>query len=75
MNSGMLWYDNDPKTELNNKVSQAAAYYKKKYGHTPNMCYVHTSMLTDKSAKAGSINIKTTKSILPHHFWLGVNEK
>ena len=45
MNIGMLWFDNDKKTDLSDKIKRAASYYKEKYGQNPNLCFVHPSML------------------------------
>ena len=39
MNIGMLWFDNDPKTEIVAKVKEAASYYSQKYGKKPNICF------------------------------------
>ena len=45
MNIGMLWYDNDPKDDLDGKVKRAATFYQDKYGKSPTLCFVHPSML------------------------------
>ena len=45
MNIGMLWFDNDPKLNLDTKVERAVAYYRDKYGKTPTLCFVHPTML------------------------------
>jgi hypothetical protein len=45
MKTGMLWFDNDPKTDLMTKISEAAMYYQKKYGAKPDLCFIHPSML------------------------------
>jgi hypothetical protein len=45
MNTGMLWFDNDPKTALTAKIERAADYYRHKYGRDPNLCLIHPSML------------------------------
>ncbi|MBN1373686.1 MAG: hypothetical protein JW987_17235 [Anaerolineaceae bacterium] len=74
MRTGMLWFDNDPKAELSDKVLRAAAYYQKKYGLQPNLCFVHPSMLAAPSPRAGSIELRTSKQVLPNHLWLGVND-
>ena len=73
MNIGMLWFDNDPKTEIVAKVKEAASYYSQKYGKKPNICFVHPSMMNGEEKKAGGIAIKTNQSVLPNHFWIGVN--
>ncbi len=74
MNTGMLWFDNDSKTDLPTKIERAAAYYQKKYGTKPDLCFVHPSMMNEEAARAAGIEIKTTRSVLPHHLWLGVQE-
>ena len=45
MNTGMLWFDNDPKTALVVKIERAAEYYLKKYGRKPNLCLIHPTAL------------------------------
>jgi len=45
MNTGMMWYDADPKTTLSTKVERAAEYYERKYGRRPNTCLVNPRML------------------------------
>ena len=76
MNIGMLWFDNDTKSDLLTKVSRAASYYQNKYGKQPNICFVHPSMAQTKSEdqaiKTGKIEIRLTKSVRPHHFWIGI---
>jgi len=74
MNTGMLWFDNDPKTDLSNKIHQAAAYYQKKYGCWPNLCFVHPSVLKENEAKPRNMEIQPSALIQPNHLWLGVND-
>lgn len=71
MNTGMLWFDNDPQTELKTKVTKAASYYKKKYGKAPTLCFVHPNMVKKKKSSQGKIKIRTTVTILPNHIWIG----
>jgi hypothetical protein len=73
MNVGMLWFDNDPHTDLGKKVARAAAYYQNKYGQAPNLCFVHPSMVKEQPLKAGAIELRPSRSVLPNHFWLGIN--
>jgi hypothetical protein len=80
MNIGMLWYDNDPKVEFNTKIERAASYYHDKYGRNPNLCFVHPSMLGNGHSKedaaplkSGDILVRASRSVLPNHFWIGVN--
>jgi len=80
MKIGMLWFDNDPKIELTLKIERAAAYYRQKYGATPTTCIVHPSMLSEDTpiqgapaTKNGKLTIRTSRSVMPNHFWIGVN--
>jgi len=74
MKTGMLWFDNDPKTDLPTKISRAAAYYQKKYGQMPDVCFVHPTMMGGASLKPQGIDVRPTRQVLPHHLWLGVME-
>jgi hypothetical protein len=73
MDIGMLWYCENNKLTLEEKVQRAAAYYRDKYGQAPNLCYVHPSMAKD-GAQA-SIEVRTSRSIQTNHLWLGVNRE
>jgi hypothetical protein len=86
MNIGMLWFDNDPKAALTTKVERAATYYRNKYGRTPTLCFVHPSMLAALGVPAettgakdhrglvtAGVEIRSNRSVLPNHFWIGVN--
>lgn len=59
MEIGLLWFDNNPKLSLHEKVVEAAAYYQRKYRQQPNLCFVHPSMLTDADVQVGSILIRS----------------
>ncbi|MGB9674383.1 MAG: hypothetical protein ACPL3P_09615 [Anaerolineales bacterium] len=81
MDIGMLWFDNDPKTDLMDKILRAAAYYRHKYGKSPNLCFIHpTMMLTSNDNpvlggnKLSNVEVRTSKSVRPNYFWIGVNE-
>jgi len=82
---GMLWFDNDNKIELSTKIINATNYYINKYGRKPNICFVHPCMLPTSetkteveenkaiSLKTNGVEVRTTKSVLPNHLWLGIN--
>ena len=72
MNIGMLWFDNDPQIDIRTKLNRAIAYYQKKYGQTPDLCYVHPSMLPDKNINPSGVDLQPDQMILPNHFWIGL---
>lgn len=76
MNIGMLWFDNDPKVDLNTKVERAVAYYRNKYGLKPTLCYVHpkafpTPETPDERVVVNGVELQPSRSVLPHHLWIG----
>ncbi|RMF41854.1 MAG: hypothetical protein D6755_12175 [Anaerolineae bacterium] len=75
MDVGMLWFDNTPGRSLKEKIEQAAAYYQKKYGEHPNLCFVHPSMMNDENSSPGGMEVRTAPTVLPHHFWMGVERE
>jgi hypothetical protein len=72
VNIGMLWVDNDPQSELKQKIERATAYYRKQYGKTPDLCFVHPSMLGEMMS-TGKIEVRSSRSILPSHLWIGIH--
>jgi hypothetical protein len=79
MNTGMLWFDNDPKTALTAKIERAADYYRHKYGRDPNLCLVHPSMVPQgemkEHPKRNKITVRPYRPVLPGHLWIGIEEK
>lgn len=87
MEIGMLWFDNDKKTSIPNKVERAALYYQKKYGVNPDLCYVHPQMVSEEKEsmpeskqspyqdqiRIGQVLVLKNEKILPDHFWIGVS--
>lgn len=79
MEVGMLWFDNDAGSDLLTKVTRAAQYYASKYGNDPNLCFIHPSMILkdedndsgEEKISAGQVEVRLTRSVLPHHFWIG----
>lgn len=75
MKVGLLWFDNDRKRELENKVGRAARHYQCKFGRQPNVCYVHPSMLDGKPRQVGNVQVAPLPSVLQHHFFVGVENE
>ncbi len=83
MNTGMLWFDNDPKTALTAKIEQAVDYYRHKYGRDPNLCLIHPTMMENPASVGGAsekpligkIMVRPYRPVLPGHLWIGVEDK
>ena len=74
MKKGLLWFDNDKKTTLEEKILRAAEYYKQKYGKDLQICmvYQNADLSSIKDGKIGNIVVKPDRSILPNHLWLEI---
>jgi hypothetical protein len=68
---GMLWFNNDGKQPLSEKIIEAADFYYKKYSKKADLVYVHPTNLPDQVVIDG-IEVRTSTMILPNHLWLGV---
>lgn len=75
MNTGMLWFDNDPKTALAVKIERAVDYYRKKYGRVPNLCLINPGMVEKETSKKFKITVRPYRPVLPGHLWIGIEEK
>lgn len=75
MDFGMLWFDDNPAVSITEKVNKAANYYASKYGRKPTICFVNPGMLAaGGGGKSEGVEIRTSKTIQRHHFWLGVQQ-
>jgi len=65
------------------KVERAVLYYRDKYGKAPNLCFVHPTMIPNNDNKSTNksplnsqgVEIRTSDTMLPHHFWIGINRQ
>ncbi|NWF65257.1 MAG: hypothetical protein HXY38_13240 [Chloroflexi bacterium] len=77
MHTGLLWFDNDPRTTLSVKIQKAIEYYNKKFGRTPDLCLVHPSMLNTGQSQIhlGKMVVRAYRPVMPGHFWIGTEEQ
>jgi len=85
VNAGLLWFDDDPRASLEEKVGRAAQRYLQKFGRPATHCLVNPRDLagrTNGSETAlrirlaeGLILVAPTRHVLPHHFWVGISEE
>jgi|GEM_PF-340037 len=74
MDIGMLWYDDDHKRPLTERVGKAVDYYKAKYGVVPTVCFVNPVTLKDAPESAAGVQLRSARNVLVDHFWLGLGE-
>lgn len=71
MREGLLWFDDDPRREMAEKVRQAAARYRQKFGIAPEVCYVNDRAIDRAEVRIGDLRVMPASTVLPHHFWIG----
>ena len=75
MDIGMLWYDDDNKRPLGEKVARAVEHYKTKYGAVPTVCYVNPATLKEGGPETSAgVQIRKARNVLADHFWIGVGD-
>jgi hypothetical protein len=77
MHEGRMYFDNDSKKTLAQKVQGAVDSYIKKYGANPNLCFAHPSAF-DKDTKqisVGSVTVRPYRPVLPNSLWIGMEDK
>ncbi len=75
MKIGMLWFDDDPRRSLTDRITQAAAYYADKYGRTPTLCLMHPATAGDGlPAQVNGVELRTNSGVLREHLWIGVGD-
>jgi hypothetical protein len=76
MNIGLLWFENDPKKSLEQRVKEAADFYQNKHGHAPTLCFVHPSFYPaqpdNKPLISAGVEVRPFRSVMPNHYWIGV---
>jgi len=76
MKIGMLWFDADREAALGKRIERAVSYYQNKYGSLPNVCVCHPTTSSDgKTRHVAGVRLEESPSVLPDHFWLGIEEK
>lgn len=73
MKQGWLWYDNDPKKPLEEKLIEAALRYKQKSGTEPTVCYVNPADLDSKETSKGKVKLVGASAISPNYLWLEID--
>ncbi len=73
MQSGLLWFDDNPSLSLADKIERAAGRYREKFGKSPTVCFVHPQTLEGAERLPAHVKVIERGSIQPNNFWIGVN--
>ena len=54
-------------------MQRAVDYYRQKYGAAPDLCLVNTATFAEEEKSVGPVKVQRTRTVLPHHFWVGLS--
>jgi hypothetical protein len=74
MPEGLLWFDNDPKRKIADKISRAIERYQTKLQRKPTVCYLNVNDFNGEIAEVNGVQLKPMTNIRPHHFLVGVEQ-
>ena len=75
MRIGLLWFENNTKKALEQRVQEATERYREKFGKSPNTCYVHPQDLNGDGLSLGGMRVVAASNILRNHLWVGWDDE
>lgn len=72
---GMLWYSENSKLPLAERIGQAVSYYQTKYGVQPNICFTNPRTLGETPPVIEGLELRPSRYVLPNHFWIGIRKE
>lgn len=74
MKVGMLWFENDKGKPVDKRIAEAVGFYRQKYGLEPNVCMVSMQDAPEGERWLDGVEVKSSRSVLPNHYWVGVKD-
>ena len=74
MQEVLLWFDNNPRRKLADKVIQAADRYRITFSQRPTTCYLNVADLNGckDGDEVRGLRLQAVPNVLRHHLWIGV---
>ncbi len=69
----LIWYDNDRKRKLAEKVAQAAERYTERFGRSPEVVLLNPAQAGDIEEVAG-IPVRATPLVSPNYLYIGAED-
>ena len=75
MTTGMIWFDNDPHKNINDKIKFAVQYYQKKFGSEPTVCFLNPKFRDKLINSDSKIEYDFNLGLTPDHIWIGMKQQ
>lgn len=69
---GMIWSDNDPKININEKIQLATRFYFQKFGNEPTLCFLHPNFKDITFENNMEVKIEFNQGLSPNQIWIGI---
>ena len=66
----LAWFDDNAKKKSVDKIADAVARYKEKFGRTPNVVLVNTGEIIE----TGNIEVRYSSYVSRGNYWVGFDE-
>lgn len=70
----MIWFDNDPQKNINEKINMAIKYYQKKFGSQPTICFLNPKLQEKFLENEQDIEINYNINLSPDYIWVGIRQ-
>lgn len=68
----MIWFDNDPQKNINEKIRMAMKFYQNKFGSQPTICYLNPKQQEKFLVTEQDIEINYNVNLSPDYIWVGI---
>jgi hypothetical protein len=75
MATGMIWFDNDPHKNINEKIKFAVQYYQNKFGSEPTLCFLNPKFEGKLLNSDSEIEFNYNTGLSPDHIWIGLRQQ
>jgi hypothetical protein len=75
MATGMIWFDNDPCKNINDKIKFAVQYYQMKFGSDPTVCFLNPKFQGKLLEEDSKIEFNFNLGLSPDHIWVGLKQR
>ena len=71
----MIWFDNDPHKNINEKIRLAVQYYQSKFGSQPTLCFLHPKLREKFLESESDVEVEFNLALSPDHIWVGIRHQ
>jgi len=68
----LVWYDEDSRRSVVEKIQNALAAYSKRFSVAGNLVLINVA--DSAELKGVEVEVRSERTVQPHHFWVGRND-